>query len=474
MIKGIMRLLIVAILLISVFTFHDQTANAQSNKVMWGKTELKVGQLGKVTVLSNTPLVKLESDGSLTTVRNLNKGEEFRVYSYKSNHGGLYGVGGGSFISKSPVVKYETPSKSKLALLSQNPANEKKVYSTKEIVEKNDDKVVLIETENSLGSGIVVGNGLILTNYHVIEGASKATITFNNGQQFEVEGIVEMDANKDIALLKTSKEFNISGVTIRSTNKGLSKGEKVVAIGSPVGLQNTVSEGIISSFRTSAGISLIQTTADIDNGSSGGALFNTNGQLIGMTTSGIDSLSANLNFAIATEVFVPLVNKYIGKNHRNINASFPIISTPLPVTNTPVFGDIAMGMTKQQVNNLSGGSLKNETQDLLFYSDVSVLGLLGDVNYEFKNNRLVAINIFHYAVDNQDIDTLEAYFVLMHDVLSESYGLAKVLDTNWFDDKDVYRLAAYWVLADHNTLLNVTITSDYIQTYGGLRISISE
>lgn len=118
MIKGIMRHLIVAILLISAITFHDQTANAQSNKVMWGKTELKVGQVGKVTVLSNTSLVKLESNGSLNTVRALKKGEEFRVYSYKSNHGGLYGVGGGSFIYKSPVVKYETPSKSKLALLS--------------------------------------------------------------------------------------------------------------------------------------------------------------------------------------------------------------------------------------------------------------------------------------------------------------------------------------------------------------------
>lgn len=112
-----MRLLIVAILLITPFTFNDQTASAQSNKVMWGKTELKVGQVGKVTVLSNTSLVKLESDGSLVSIRNLKRGEEFRVYSYKSNHGGLYGVGGGSFVQKSKKVKYETPSKSKLASL---------------------------------------------------------------------------------------------------------------------------------------------------------------------------------------------------------------------------------------------------------------------------------------------------------------------------------------------------------------------
>lgn len=88
-------------------------------RVMWGKTELKLGQIGKVTILSNTNLVKLANDGSLTTVRPLKKGEEFRVYSYKSNHGGLYGVGGGSYVQKSTKVKYETPSKRKLALLTK-------------------------------------------------------------------------------------------------------------------------------------------------------------------------------------------------------------------------------------------------------------------------------------------------------------------------------------------------------------------
>ncbi|TQR19090.1 transglycosylase SLT domain-containing protein [Psychrobacillus vulpis] len=88
-------------------------------KVMWGKTELKLGQIGKVTILSNTNLVKMESNGSLTTVRTLKKGEEYRVYNYNSNHGGLYGVGGGNYVQKSTKVKYETPSKSKLALLAQ-------------------------------------------------------------------------------------------------------------------------------------------------------------------------------------------------------------------------------------------------------------------------------------------------------------------------------------------------------------------
>lgn len=63
--------------------------------------------------------MKIESDGSLSTVRAMKKGEEYRVFSFKSNDGGLYGVGGGSFVQKNAKVKYETPSKSKIALLQQ-------------------------------------------------------------------------------------------------------------------------------------------------------------------------------------------------------------------------------------------------------------------------------------------------------------------------------------------------------------------
>jgi len=91
-------------------------------KVMWGKTELKLGQIGKVTILADTPLVKMESNGTLSTVRMLKKGDEYRVYSYKGQHNGLYGVGGSSFIQKNTAkIKYETPSKAKLALVTPKP-----------------------------------------------------------------------------------------------------------------------------------------------------------------------------------------------------------------------------------------------------------------------------------------------------------------------------------------------------------------
>lgn len=122
--QKLLKLVLVTVFTLGFISFNIVDAEA-SIKVMWGKTELKEGQIGKVTIISSTELVKLESNGTLSTVRMLKSGEEFRVYSYKSQHGGLYGVGGGSFVKKDNKARYETPSKAKLAQLEEainNPA----------------------------------------------------------------------------------------------------------------------------------------------------------------------------------------------------------------------------------------------------------------------------------------------------------------------------------------------------------------
>ena len=433
-----------------IFTVSSQQAEAKS---MWGKVEIQDGMIGKIQILKDTDLFTL-SKGKLKFVKKLKKGNEHGVYGETKNMGGLYKLSGINYVKKSNSIKYVPIPK--------------KVYSTKEIVKLNDEKIVLISTNKGQGSGVVVGTGLILTNHHVIDGASEATVTFTNGQQYKVAGIVESDAKKDIALLKTTKTFKTTSVSIRPSSKGLSKGEKVVAIGSPKGLQNTVSEGIISSFRNNNGVSEIQTNADIDNGSSGGALFDVSGQLIGMTSSGYDSGSANLNFAVATEEFVPMVNKYFSKKYDSIKASFPLPTPDL----TPVLGDIALGMTMEQVMDLSGGYFESKTSSHLYYYDVNVLGYQAKISYEFKDNKLVAINVFHDIVMNQsDLDILEAFFIVMYDDISKSYGAADYIDTDWSDDEDGYVLSAHWDTPDHSTLLMVKVTMEY-DTFGGIRISI--
>lgn len=87
-------------------------------KVMWGKTELWKGQLGKVTIKQPTVLWKRLDNGNYEKVRDLNKGEEYRVYRYINDKNGLYGVGAGMFVEKNSTnVLYETPSKRNLRLV---------------------------------------------------------------------------------------------------------------------------------------------------------------------------------------------------------------------------------------------------------------------------------------------------------------------------------------------------------------------
>ncbi|TCJ06409.1 TraB/GumN family protein [Cytobacillus praedii] len=101
----------------SAFAASDSAKNCVPKKVMWGKTELKSGQLGKVTILKETKLFSLK-DNKLVANKSLPAKGEFRVYSFKKvDNSDIYGVGGGQYIKKDSSIKYETPSKRKLAEL---------------------------------------------------------------------------------------------------------------------------------------------------------------------------------------------------------------------------------------------------------------------------------------------------------------------------------------------------------------------
>lgn len=127
-VKGLIRLkrlfkaMILIVLLLIIQTGFS--ANAEAAKIMWGKTELKAGQIGKVTILSDTISHELDMDNELNHDRVLKKGEEYRVYSYRSDiYGGSYGLGDGIYVIKYSAIKYETPSKYKLSLLDQQNEN---------------------------------------------------------------------------------------------------------------------------------------------------------------------------------------------------------------------------------------------------------------------------------------------------------------------------------------------------------------
>lgn len=175
-----------------------------------------------------------------------------------------------------------------------------KKLSTQKIADFEQSVVVLESLDQDgepigFGSAFSVGYGLFLTNYHVLDGASDYGIYTAHDQYYEVAGIVAVDKEADLALVKTKIRTNVPPLRIGSTDN-IAKGQSIVTIGNPEGLQNTISTGIISGLRVMDGLGIIQFTAPIAEGSSGGALFNKKGEVIGVTTSGIDQ--GNLNFAI--------------------------------------------------------------------------------------------------------------------------------------------------------------------------------
>jgi S1-C subfamily serine protease len=157
------------------------------------------------------------------------------------------------------------------------------------------------------GSGFVVSkDGLILTNYHVISEGSSAVVKLPDGAFYSVDGLIAGDKKRDIAVIKAHGQ-NFRTVVLGNSDQ-VQVGQDVVAIGNPLSLESTVSNGIISGRRAiqEAGGDFLQITAPISPGSSGGPLFNMAGEVIGITTMYLRD-GENLNFAIPVNDAKPLI-----------------------------------------------------------------------------------------------------------------------------------------------------------------------
>ena len=170
--------------------------------------------------------------------------------------------------------------------------------------------VIMITSPNGLGSGFVVTpDGYGITNYHVIAGETriKATVFNKTATGFEQKHykkvkIVALNPFVDLALLKIDGEGDSFAYAYLGDMEECRVGQEVFAIGNPLGLTRTVSQGIISTTnRNFEGRLYIQTTTDINPGNSGGPLFNLKGEVIGVTSMGYLFLGG-LNFAIPVDV----------------------------------------------------------------------------------------------------------------------------------------------------------------------------
>ena len=147
------------------------------------------------------------------------------------------------------------------------------------------------------GSGFVAFDpAFIVTNYHVIEdGPYTIKALTESGGSYEIDKIIAYNEEMDIAVLKTEASTGLAPLPF--AEKPAEKTDKVVAIGSPLGLVNIVSEGIVSGFTQVGNESVIQFTASISHGSSGGVLLNEAGEVVGVTFASY-SEGQNLNMAI--------------------------------------------------------------------------------------------------------------------------------------------------------------------------------
>ena len=176
-----------------------------------------------------------------------------------------------------------------------------------EVFRKCNTAVFMVFTSTGLqafqGSGFFVSaDGLAISNYHVFEGTGMGleVIKTTDNREYKIDRVILKDKNNDVMVFTVKApsvtRFNYIPITSRS----LQIGDKVYAIGSPRGLENTFSSGEISQFRKKG--SIIQTSAPFDHGSSGGALINEYGEVIGITSGGFDDSGANLNFAVNINV----------------------------------------------------------------------------------------------------------------------------------------------------------------------------
>ncbi|CAI8728836.1 trypsin-like peptidase domain-containing protein [Methylocaldum szegediense] len=179
-------------------------------------------------------------------------------------------------------------------------------------------------SQQSLGSGVIVNgeNGLILTSHHVIANGERVIVTLQDGRNFEAK-VVGADPETDVAVVKIEAK-NLKALRF-GDSRSLRVGDFVVAIGSPFGLSQTVTSGIVSALgRSGLGIKryedYIQTDASINPGSSGGALVDLNGDLIGINTAIVGPAGGNvgIGFAIPSHLAQSVMQQLVenGEVHR--------------------------------------------------------------------------------------------------------------------------------------------------------------
>ncbi|HET6610397.1 MAG TPA: trypsin-like peptidase domain-containing protein [Kofleriaceae bacterium] len=206
----------------------------------------------------------------------------------------------------------------------------RKKLTAAEIVQQSTPAIVRIQTDlagqegaHGVGTGfIVAADGRIATNLHVIHGSKAVSVTLLDGTTLPVHEVIAVDPDRDLAII----QVNRSGLPVLrlGDSEKVDAGDPVIAIGNPLGvLDYTVSDGLISSIRMLENTTkVLQISAPISRGSSGGPLFNSYGEVIGVATF-ISLQGQNLNFGIPSNYLRPLMAARSGMTLEQLEARLP-------------------------------------------------------------------------------------------------------------------------------------------------------
>lgn len=264
------------------------------------------------------------------------------------------------------------------------------------------------------GSGSIIDKrGYILTNVHVIQGATKIYVSLSDGSQYEAD-VVGQDLDSDLAVIKFDPPSNVNLKTISfGDSTELKVGQKVIAIGNPFGMERTMTTGIVSGLGRPIQNSnkriirnMIQTDTAINPGNSGGPLLDTAGRMIGINTMILSSSgsSAGVGFAVPSETAIRVVADLIkyGKVQRGtIDAK--VIQLNRRIAQYANL-DISSGILISEVSrggNAEKAGLRGGSEAVYYGNRNSIIYLGGDVITKIDNIQIKSLADFYSALESK-------------------------------------------------------------------------